>query len=105
MKDNSRSLVQGIGALNTASSNIRNQSEHFLTKYTAFFKEVEGNLSTNWVGSGSKEFIEKVNEMRPKYQEMYNLMNTYAFFLNQTADAYEEQAQDIANEAKSLVFE
>ncbi|MBP1566011.1 MAG: WXG100 family type VII secretion target [Oscillospiraceae bacterium] len=103
--NNNRLLTQGTGALNTAASNIRNLAENFLDRYTAFFKEVEGDLSTNWVGSGSKEFIDKVTEMRPKYQQMYQLMNEYAAFIDHTAKLYDEQADTIASGAKGLSFE
>ena len=103
--NNNRSLTQGTGALRTAASNIRNQAEQFLDRYTAFFKEVEGDLSTNWVGSGSREFIDKVTEMRPKYHEMYLLMNKYAAFIEGTASSYEDQADAIASGAKGLSFE
>lgn len=105
MKDNRRILTQGVESLRSSSVKVQNQAENFLTRYTKFFQVIEGDLSTNWQGSGSQEFREKANEMRPKYQQMYEIINQYAFFISQTADAYEQQAQDIANEAKALSFE
>lgn len=102
---NNRLLTQGTDSLRATANKIINTAGDFFTSYSGMYTEIDSNLKTNWVGADSDAFNAGVHEVEPKFKQMYELMQDFAQFLLQTADAYDQQEQDIRNAAQAIKFE
>lgn len=102
MTSNSRVLNQGTDSLRSTANRIINTSGEFFKAYSSMYTEIDTNLKTNWVGSDSEAFNATVHEAEPRFKHLYELMQEYAQFLLQTADAYDQQQQDIRSAISTI---
>lgn len=91
-----RRLEQGTDSLRATSNNITNSATEFFNAYTGMYSEIDSNLRNIWVGADSDAFSTSVHEVEPKFQQMYELLQEFSQFLIQTADAYDQQQEDVA---------
>lgn len=97
-----RNLVNGSDSLRTTANNIINAAGDFYKAYSDMYNEIDSNLKSNWVGSDSDAFNSGVHNVEPKFKSLYELMQDFAQFLYQTADAYDEQEKDTQTTAASV---
>jgi len=105
MSSNSRLLNQGTDSLRATANRIINTSGDFFKAYSSMYTEIDTNLKANWAGSDSDAFNTTVHEAEPKFKYLYELMQEYAQFLLQTADAYDEQQRAIRSSLSGIKLE
>ncbi|OPZ21399.1 MAG: hypothetical protein BWZ04_01022 [Firmicutes bacterium ADurb.BinA205] len=102
---NIRNLSEGTYALRQDATQISNIATEFFKEYEAIYSVFDNELEASWIGSGEKEFAANTEATKPKFKALYDLMNEYSEQLIKIADAYDSQAQEVANAANSISFD
>ena len=102
---NIRNLTDGTDALRQGAAQISNIATDFFKEYEAIYSVFDNELEASWIGSGAKEFAANTEATKPKFKALYDLMNEYSEQLIKIADAYESQAQEVANAVNSISFD
>lgn len=102
---NIRNLTDGTDALRQGAAQISNIATDFFKEYEAIYSVFDNELEASWIGSGAKEFAANTEATKPKFKALYDLMNEYSEQLIKITDAYESQAQEVANAANSISFD
>ncbi len=105
MAANIRSLNEGTDSLRKIASDITNTATDFYKEFGALYNVIEGDLPPLWDGTGSKEFQSVAAGVKPKFEQLFGLMNEYSSQIIKAADAYDSQTEDIKNETSSITFE
>lgn len=102
---NIRNLTDGTDALRQGAAQISNIATDFFKEYEAIYSVFDNELEASWIGSGAKEFAANTEATKPKFKALYDLMNEYSEQLIKITDAYESQAQEVANAMNSISFD
>lgn len=93
-----------IDELRATARRISVIAEDYYSEYTAMYGIIEDNLRYVWVGPDSDSFVENVEGVKYKFKNMYDTMKSYEQFLYDVAQKYEEQARQMEEESKNIIF-
>ena len=105
MGANIRSLNEGTDSLRKIASDITNTATDFHREFGALYGVIEGDLPPIWDGTGSKEFQSVASGAKPKFEQLFDLMNEYSSQLIKAADVYDSQAEDVKSATNNITFE
>ncbi|MCA1030227.1 pore-forming ESAT-6 family protein [Bacillus timonensis] len=60
------------------------------------------NLAQSWQSDSSNTIREKFNSLSPRFEEYKNIVNSYAVFLDQTVEIYNQTETQINNNASQF---
>lgn len=87
--------------LDTTASKIEGLAGDYKEQYDLLYSET-GAMATAWEGKDNIAFIDQINGFKDDFDKMYNLMNSYATFLRDSAKAYRETQNAVTTAAKKL---
>ena len=93
-----------IEELRAAARRVAAIAEDYSSEYTSMYSVIEDNLRYVWVGPDSDSFVENVEGVKYKFKNMYDTMKSYEQFLYDVAQKYEEQARQMEEESKNIIF-
>ncbi len=89
------------GELDVAAGEIHGLAGEYQTNYNNLFTTIDTSLST-WTSEDKTAFINQINGFKDDFERMHELMETYARFLEKSAEAYRTTQQNVINRAQSL---
>lgn len=102
---NLRSLSGGTDELRSIASKISDSATEFFKEYEAIYSLYDNELKSSWIGSGDKAFRTNTDAVKPKFEQLRELMNDYSAALINAADSYDSQEADIIAAASTISFE
>lgn len=102
---NVRGLSNGTDELRSSASKLSNLATEFYKEYEAIYSLYDNELKSSWIGSGDKEFRANVENMKPNFEKLHELINEYSSQLINVADSYDSQEQDIRAAVSNITFE
>ena len=76
-------------------------AEEYKGLYDSLYAET-GNLASTWKGDDNVAFVNQIEGFKDDLKKMYDLINSYAEFLNISAKAYRDTQNAVVVEAKKL---
>lgn len=101
MASNSIRYSEGTDSIINTAAAISELGDEFFNEYTQLYNLVEGELSNVWKGEDSDAFKNKVNEEKRYFETMRDIINEYATFLRNTANAHEARMEDSRSQVDS----
>ncbi len=89
------------GELDVAAGEIHGLSAEYRANYENLFTTIDTNLAS-WTSEDKTAFITQINGFKDDFERMHELMETYARFLEKSAEAYRTTQQNVINKAQSL---
>lgn len=93
-----------IEELRASARRIAAIADDYSLEYKAMYRVIEDNLRYVWVGPDSDSFVENVEGVKYKFINMYETMKSYERFLYEVAQRYEEQARQMEEQSKNILF-
>lgn len=87
--------------LQTASSQITSLANSYEKEYKALFDRIH-NMKGKWDGQDNQNYTDQVEGFRDDFEKMKSLMDQYSEYLKNTAQAYTDTQNEIAQTAKGL---
>ena len=84
-----------------SASNIKSISADFTAVMSDIEKEMN-NMKKKWESEAANAFLVKFLGLKDNFDAYYKVINSYANFLNQTAQAYKEAEKEVRNASKNL---
>ena len=87
---------------------LKNYSNNIKTGYKNMYsylsesKTAVKNLKSTWTGSGTAEFYSRFYAIIVLFEEVLNVVNTYALTLSEAADVYSANEKKISSSAGKL---
>lgn len=98
-------LIEGIeidtAVLRDTAANVKNINVELDDKL-ADIKNVINNMENDFQTDGSREIVESMNNLQPRFNEYKSVLDSYADFLITTATSYESTEQAEYVNAQSL---
>ncbi|MBE6766515.1 MAG: WXG100 family type VII secretion target [Ruminococcaceae bacterium] len=88
--------------LESTAGKIEGLAADYKTQYEALYNETNAMAST-WQGKDNTAFVDQIDGFKDDFAKMYELMNSYASFLRQSAKNYRETQETVVAEARKLV--
>ena len=87
--------------------NLRNEIVNTLApryeqQYTSLYNRMD-DMKTTWRGIDIDAYLNRIEGFRREFQTMKAIMEQYAAYLLQSAEAYEATQEDIKNRANQLI--
>ena len=101
MADNTIRYAEGTETVVQVSIDIDNLADEFFTEYNALYLLVENELGTVWRGEDYEAFKQKVNAEKHYFDSMRDVMNEYATFLRNTANANQGRMDDSKSQVET----
>ena len=101
MAGNSIRYSEGTDSIINTAAAISELGDEFFNEYTQLYDLVEGELSNVWKGEDSNAFKNKVTEEKRYFETMRDIINEYATFLRNTANAHEARMEDSRSQVDS----
>jgi len=101
MAGNSIRYNEGTDSIINTAAAISELGDEFFNEYTQLYDLVEGELSNVWKGEDSDAFKNKVTEEKRYFETMRDIINEYATFLRNTANAHEARMEDSRSQVDS----
>lgn len=101
MAGNSIRYSEGTDSIINTAAAISELGDEFFNEYTQLYNLVEGELSNVWKGEDSNAFKNKVTEEKRYFETMRDIINEYATFLRNTANAHEARMEDSRSQVDS----
>lgn len=101
MASNSIRYSEGTDSIINTAAAISELGDEFFNEYTQLYDLVDGELSNVWKGEDSDAFKNKVNEEKRYFETMRDIINEYATFLRNTANAHEARMEDSRSQVDS----
>ncbi|MBQ3885502.1 MAG: WXG100 family type VII secretion target [Ruminococcus sp.] len=101
MAGNSIRYSEGTDSIINTAAAISELGDEFFNEYTQLYNLVENELSNVWKGEDSDAFKNKVNEEKRYFETMRDIINEYATFLRNTANAHEARLEDSRSQVDS----
>lgn len=101
MAGNSIRYSEGTDSIINTAAAISELGDEFFNEYTQLYNLVENELSNVWKGEDSDAFKNKVNEEKRYFETMRDIINEYATFLRNTANAHEARMEDSRSQVDS----
>jgi len=101
MASNSIRYSEGTDSIINTAAAISELGDEFFNEYTQLYDLVEGELSNVWKGEDSNAFKNKVTEEKRYFETMRDIINEYATFLRNTANAHEARMEDSRSQVDS----
>lgn len=87
--------------LQKASTQIVGLANDYKNEYEELFKRVNG-MRGKWDGQDNQSYTNQVEGFRDDFEKMKSLMDQYSDYLKNTAQAYTDTQNQIAQTAKGL---
>lgn len=84
-----------------AAGDIEKLTANYKTTYENLCRQLK-DLSVNWTGEDNTNFTTKIEDFKPYFKKMEDLMTEYVQFLRRSAQTYTEAQEDISKKAASL---
>lgn len=91
---NSIRYSEGTDSILNTAAKIDSLNDEFYSEYTEFYSTIEGELMVNWKGEDSDAFRQRANDVKPNFELMKEVIEEYASFLRNTANAHEARMED-----------
>lgn len=88
--------------LRNQAKKVDDEAESYYGEYNNLLKDVETLTESDWKGDDADKFREKVRGFEHDFSRMKGLMNDYATYLRQAADAYESRQDNTINAINSV---
>lgn len=88
-----------------AAAKIVSIADQFRDEYTAMYMVIHDRLVNSWVGVDSDSFVNNVDSVRYKFDNMFDTMNDYARAILDAVERYEEQIREMEEAARRMEFE
>lgn len=85
-----------------AANKIVQAAKDYQDCYGSIISQVNDLCGTGYIGEDATLFKQKVNDFRPKYDAMYELMNNYAEYLKNTAQSMLDTIEENISKINSL---
>lgn len=83
------------------ASRVGTAANDFKKNYNDMYRVIDG-LKSAWTGKDNQAFANKINTYKPDFKAMYEAIESYKQFLNESAKAYETAQSEIAGAAGRL---
>lgn len=97
----SKSITVRPETLRTQSGTISKKVDYYERLYSKLISEVNG-LKSQWKGQGNENFVQQIQNFKPKFDKLAEVLNSYCLFLNKAANIYEETEKNVASNANRL---
>lgn len=87
--------------VSSTAQSIKAINQDLSTRLEEIKKEM-GNLAQSWQSDASNTIRDKFNALAPRFEEYKNVINSYAIFLDQTVDNYNQTETAINNNANQF---
>ncbi|WML60552.1 pore-forming ESAT-6 family protein [Neobacillus sp. PS2-9] len=87
--------------VSSTAQSIKAINQDLSTRLEEIKKEM-GNLAQSWQSDASNTIRDKFNALAPRFEEYKNVINSYAIFLDQTVDNYNQTETAINNNASQF---
>ena len=101
MADNTIHYREGTETVVQVSIDIDSLADDFFSEYNALYQLVENQLGTAWKGEDYEAFKQKVNAEKHYFDSMRDVMNEYATFLRNTANANQGRMEDSKSQVET----
>lgn len=98
---NSIRYSEGTDNVVNTAGKIDNLNDEFYAEYTEFYSTIDGELMSNWRGEDCDAFRTKANDVKPHFELMKEVIEEYASFLRNTANAHEARMEDSKDQVGS----
>lgn len=96
-----KSIVVQPEKLRTAAKETRDHAATYQKLYKQLYSEVEA-MGQAWQGKDNVAYVTQIKGFTDDFQRMEKLMTEYAQFLDNAANAYDAQQNDVVAKAKTL---
>jgi len=97
-------LPEGPDPVLNIASDISNKADNFNTFYSTLRNLVENDLAHCWQGNDYDAFKQKVEEEKPRFDDMYDILVEYATKLRNAVNDHVARVEDSTGQAKSISF-
>lgn len=87
--------------VSSTAQSIKAINQDLSTRLEEIKKEMT-NLAQSWQSDASNTIRDKFNALAPRFEEYKNVINSYAIFLDQTVDNYNQTETAINNNASQF---
>lgn len=105
MANNSIRYTEGTETVVNIASQITSLGDDFFREYTQLYNMVETDLAACWKGEDAEAFKTKVEGEKHFFESMRDVINEYATFLRNTANAHDARMYDSKEQVSSCSFE
>ena len=105
MANNSIRYTEGTETVVNIASQITSLGDDFFREYTQLYNMVETDLAACWKGEDAEAFKTKVEGEKHLFESMRDVINEYATFLRNTANAHDARMNDSKEQVSSCSFE
>lgn len=95
-------IIVSPECLRRTSAIISQEAEAYKNDYDEMYQEVEA-LASFWQGADNQAFASQIQGFLPELNQMYQLMQQYSNFLNQSAQVYEQVQNETIAYARKLI--
>lgn len=87
--------------LESTATSIEGLAGDYKTQYENLYKETNA-MASGWSGKDNTAFVNQIEGFKDDLKKMYELMLKYAEFLRNSAKAYRDQQDHVADGARKL---
>jgi WXG100 family type VII secretion target len=88
--------------LRDTAKDVDTDADTYYTQYNKFISSVDKFTTTDYIGDDADEFQKVVRDFEPDFRKLKELLNDYATFLRNTAQSYEDAADNAKQQAGAL---
>lgn len=101
MANNSIRYSEGTDSVVNIASQISSLGDDFFREYTQLYNMIENDLAACWKGEDAETFNAKVEGEKHFFESMRDVINEYATFLRNTANAHDARMEDSKGQVQS----
>lgn len=101
MANNSIRYTEGTDTVVTIASQISSLGDDFFREYTQLYNMIDTDLVACWKGEDADAFKTKVEGEKHFFESMRDVINEYATFLRNTANAHDARMGDSKEQVQS----
>lgn len=101
MANNSIRYSEGTDSVVNIASQISSLGDDFFREYTQLYNMIENDLAACWKGEDAETFKTKVEGEKHFFESMRDVINEYATFLRNTANAHDARMEDSKGQVQS----
>jgi len=96
-------IPDGTGAILNVATDLDGLVDEFFKEYSELTTMTEGDLAASWKGDDYIKFKTNVDNSKPKFERLRDILTEYASNLRNDAQAHENRVADSAAQVDSSV--
>ena len=98
------SYKSGTDTVVTTANKLDGLNDEFYKIYSEFYSLIESEIMSCWKGEDCDAFRQRSNEVKPRFEDMHEVITQYAAFLRKTAFEHALRMQQSRDSSKKIEF-